>query len=42
MGGLFRVCSMPNKTAETQACILYDTIVEELQYSHERGTWGGY
>lgn len=34
--GLFRVCSMKDKTAETQASLFYDTIVNDLKYPPDR------
>lgn len=34
--GLFRVCNIPDKTAETQASVFYDIIVNDLKYPRER------
>lgn len=34
--GCFRVCTMKDETAEAQACLFYETIVDVLKYPRER------
>lgn len=34
--GLFRVCNMKDKTAETQATLFFEAVVNEIKYPRER------